>query len=124
MVDDCGLQAPMSAANFERSMLPPDTTATTLPVPAPPLSAAATAHPAAPSAMRCARSATNFIAAATSSSDTTMDPDRPLSLGHIVGSTDLPPAPSTNEAVHPSKYNGRPAASDAASGAAVAGSAA
>ena len=105
-------------------MLPPDTTATTLPVPARPLSAAATAQPAAPSAMRCARSATSVIAAATSSSDTTIDPDSPRSSGHIVGSTDLPPAPSTNDAVQSSKYTGRPAASDAASGAAVAGSAA
>src|SRR5712672_2936962 len=115
------MQAPMSDANVDRSMLPPDTTATTLPLPARPLSAAATAHPAAPSVMRCARSATNFIAAATSSSDTTMDPDNSRSIGHIVFSTDLPPAPSTNDAAHPSKYTGRSAASEADSGAAVAG---
>src|SRR6187401_3200699 len=99
----------MSDANLGRSMLPPDTTATTLPAPARPLSAAATAHPAAPSVMRCARSATNLIASATSSSDTTIDPDNPRSIGHIVSSTDLPPAPSTNDEVHPSKYTGRPA---------------
>ena len=41
-----------------------------------------------------------------------------------MSSTDLPPAPSTKDAVHPSKNIGRPAASDAASGAAVSGSAA
>jgi hypothetical protein len=41
-----------------------------------------------------------------------------------VASTDLPPAPSTNDAASPSKYTGRPAASEADSGAAVSGSAA
>src|SRR5580765_4667888 len=114
----------MSDANVDRSMLPPDTTATTLPVPARPLSAPATAHPAAPSVMRCARPATNVMAAATSSSDTTIEPDSSRSIGHMVLSTDLPPAPSTNDEVHPSKYTGRLAASEADNGAAVAGSAA
>src|SRR3954468_18684276 len=105
-------------------MLPPDTTATTCSVPAWPLSAAAGAQPAAPSTIKCARSATSAIAAATSSRETTIDPDNPFNMGHIVGSTDLPPAPSTNDAVQSLKYTGSLAASDAASGAAVAGSAA
>src|SRR5438105_11162788 len=105
-------------------MLPPDTTATTVPAPARPLSAAATAQPAAPSAITRARSATSFIARATSSSETTIDPETADSSGHIVASTDLPPAPSTNDADQSSKYTARPAASDAESGAAVSGSAA
>src|ERR1700716_2627775 len=98
-------------------MLPPDTTATVLPAPARPLSAAAIAQPAAPSAITRARSATSFIARATSSSGTTIDPDNGCSSGHIVGSTDLPPAPSTNDARQLSTYTGLPAASDADSGA-------
>ena len=53
--------------------------------PARPLSAAAMAQPAAPSAMTCARSATSFIARATSSSETTIDPASGASSGHIVG---------------------------------------
>jgi len=89
-----------------------------------PLSAPAIAQPAAPSAMTCVRSATSFIPSATSASETTSDPDSEESSGHIVGSTDLPPAPSTNEACQRSKDTGRPAASDAHSGAAVSGSAA
>src|SRR5262245_58784758 len=96
-------QAPTSIANLWRSMLPPETTATTLPRPAPPLSAAATAQAAAPSATTCARSAVSFIAQATSSSDTTIDPASACSSGHIDGSTDLPPAPSTNDACQLSK---------------------
>src|SRR5262245_8913580 len=119
-----GVHAPTSDANFARSILPPDTTATVLPAPARPLSAAAMAQPAAPSAMMWLRSATSFIARATSSSVTTIDPESRDSSGHIVGSTDLPPAPSTNDAFHCSKYFGAPAASDADSGAAVSGSAA
>ena len=114
----------VSAANFARSMLPPDTTATILPRPARPLSAAATAQPAAPSAMTRARSATRRIAWAASSSETTIEPASGRSSGHMLSSTDLPPAPSTNDAVQPSKNSGRPAASDAASGEAVSGSAA
>src|SRR5262249_19218504 len=102
-------------------MFTPDTTATILPLPARPLSAAATAQPAAPSAMTRIRSATSVIARATSSSDTTIDPDRRDSSGHMVSRTDLPPAPSTNDALQLSKYFGRPAASDADNGAAVSG---
>jgi hypothetical protein len=116
--------APMSAANFARSMLPPETTATIFPEPARPLSAAAMAQPAAPSAITRARSAASFIARETWSSETTIDPESGASSGHIVVSTDLPPAPSTKDAVQLSKYRGRPAASDADSGAAVSGSAA
>src|SRR3954468_7969380 len=117
-------QAPTSAANFGRSMLPPERPATIFPDPAPPLSAAAMAQPAAPSAITWARSAVNFIARATWSSVTTIEPLSLDSSGHIVGSTDLPPAPSTNDACQLSKYTGRPSSSDFDSGAAVAGSAA
>ena len=104
-------------------MLPPETTATIFPEPARPLSAAAMAQPAAPSAITRARSATSFIALATSLNDTTIEPDSGASRGHIVVNTDLPPAPSTKDAFQSSKYSGRPAASDANSGA-VSGSAA
>src|SRR5205823_8291069 len=68
-------QASTSDANLARSMLPPETTATILPAPALSPSAAAIAQPAAPSAMTCARSAACFIARATASSETTIDPD-------------------------------------------------
>src|SRR4051794_12034298 len=119
-----GVHAPTSAANLGRSILPPDTTATIFPVPARPLNAAAIAHAAAPSAITCARSAVSLIARAASSSVTTMEPVSEDSSGHMVARTDFPPAPSTNEARHPSKYTGRPAASEDASGAAVSGSAA
>src|SRR5581483_2247328 len=95
--------APTSAANLGRSMLPPETTATVGPLPALPESAAAIAQPAAPSPMTCTRSATSFMPRATSSSVTTIDPCSWLRSGHIVLITDLPPAPSTNEAVQLSK---------------------
>ena len=65
---------PRASAKRERSMLPPDTTATTLPAPARPLSAAAIAQPPAPSAITCTRSAVSRMAAATSSSGTTIEP--------------------------------------------------
>src|SRR5437763_17110481 len=104
-------------------MLPPDTTATILPAPQRPLSAAAIAQPAAPSAMTWLRSATSFIASATAFSETTTEPSSCDSSGHIVVKTDLPPAPSTKDAFQFSKYNGRPAPIDTLSGAAVSGSA-
>jgi hypothetical protein len=44
--------------------------------------------------------------------------------GHIDGSTERPPAPSTNDDCHASKVTGGPASNDAACGAAVSGSAA
>src|SRR5262249_38280678 len=91
-------------------MLPPETTATILPEPARPPSAAAMAHPAAPTAITRMRSATSLMPRATSSSETTIEPESCDSSGHIVGSTDLPPAPSTNDAVQPSKYTALPAA--------------
>src|SRR5262249_19072079 len=95
--------APTSSANRGRSMFPPETTTTIFPRPARPLKAAATAQPAAPSEITCARSATCRIARATSSSETTMDPANEQRSGHIDSSTDLPPAPSTNVAFHDSK---------------------
>ncbi len=72
-------------------------------MPALPLSAAAIAQPAAPSAMTRARSAASFMPRATSSSVTAIAPDSDASSGHIAGSTDLPPAPSTNDAFQFSK---------------------
>ena len=106
-------------------MLPPDTTATIFPVPARPLSAAAIAVPPAPSATMCTRSAVLRMAAAMSSSGMTIEPStRSLSSGHIVGSTDLPPAPSTNDGFQASKRLASPRRSDSSSGAAVSGSAA
>ncbi len=63
---------------------------------------------------------------ATSSSDTTIDSSTSvLSSGHIVGSTDLPPAPSTNDGCPVRRSSSAsPRASEVASGAAVSGSAA
>ena len=50
------------------------------------------------------------IARAASSSDTTIDSStHALSSGHIVGSTDFPPAPSTNDACQASKRLACPA---------------
>src|SRR5205823_392800 len=87
--------APTSWANFFRSTLPPETTATTFLCPRSPIAgeiAAATAQAAAPSAITRARSAVSFIAAAASSSDTTIDSwTYSRSSGHIVSRTDLPP---------------------------------
>src|SRR6185503_220735 len=116
--------ASVTLANVLRSMLPPDAITTTVPCTRP-VSAAATAHPAAPSITTWQRSATSRIAAATSDNGTTMDEStRRESSGHIVGRTDLPPAPSTNDGRHASKRLGPPLRSDVASGAAVSGSAA
>src|SRR5215208_6898339 len=79
-------QAPTSDANFDRSILPPDTMATMRPR-ARPVSAAATAQAAAPSVMTRHRWATSFIADATSASGTTIEPaTSSLSRGHIVRS--------------------------------------
>ena len=95
--------ARVSDANVVKSMLPPETMATMRPR-ARPVSAAATAHAAAPSAITWQRSATMVMALATSVSGTTIDSSTTRdSSGHIVGSTDLPPAPSTNDACQPSK---------------------
>ena len=69
--------------------------------------------------------AARFIADATSARGTTIESsttDR--SSGHMVGRTDLPPAPSTNDACHPSKRDASPRLSDNDIGAAVSGSAA
>ena len=106
-------------------MLPPETTATTFPGPARPLSAAAMAQPAAPSAIDMRPFGCQFHRARDLvERDDHGSGERSRASGHIVVSTDLPPAPSTNDAVQLSKYIGRPAASDADSGAAVSGSAA
>ena len=83
------------------------------------------AQPAAPSAMTRARSAVRRMASATSSSETTNEPaTQAESSGHMVGRTDLPPAPSTKDACQSGNQLGSPFSNDSASGAAVAGSAA
>ena len=66
------------------------------------------------------------MAAAISSSDMTIESSTSVfSSGHMVGSTDLPPAPSTNDGCQASKWLGLAALSaTVASGAAVSGSAA
>ena len=80
-------------------MLPPETTATILPVPARPLSAAAMAQAAGAFGDdvhalggRCASPRRSRRATRRSSRRRAS-----CSSGHIVGSTDLPPAPSTND---------------------------
>src|SRR5260370_35547068 len=97
-------QEPTTSANLDKSILPPETTATILPRPAWPLRAAAKAQPAAPSAMMCARSATSFIARATPSSVRTIEPSGGCGSEPIGGSSDFPPAPSANAALHAPKY--------------------
>src|ERR1700683_4514634 len=64
--------------NLCMSILPPETIAATFPGPACPLTAAATAHAAAPSARTRARSATSRMAEAASSSLTTITPSTSL----------------------------------------------
>ena len=104
-------------------MFPPETTQTTYPRPAFPAIAAATDAAPAPSAIVRFRTATTRTASATSASVETNDPARrPLASGHISGSTLFPPIPSTKLARY-STETGRPAASDAAKGAAVSTSA-
>ncbi len=109
-------------------MLPPETTATIRRWPREASAgetAAATAQAPAPSAMTRARSAVSRIACAASSSETTIDSSTwSRSSGHIESSTDLPPAPSTNDGVHSSKRLAWPRSIDRLSGAAVSGSAA
>src|SRR4029079_13170193 len=99
--------APTSCANRARSTLPPETTATIFVWPRRAISgeiAAATAQAPAPSAITRTRSATSFIARAVSSSGTTIESSTySRSSGHIVSSTDLPPAPSTKDGCHSSK---------------------
>src|SRR5712671_4864979 len=88
--------AETSSENLLRSIFPPLTTHTILPLPALPLSPAATAHAAAPSQIKWFRAATIFIARRVSSSETTIDPaSRRLAKVHMLGKTDLPPQPST-----------------------------
>src|ERR1051325_3125608 len=113
-----------NSANFLRSMLPPEMTATMGPSPALPLSAAATASAPAPSAMTRTFSATRRIARRTSSSETTIEPSTmPCIRSHIRGKMLLPPAPSTNEACQFMNCCGPPFSNDSAPGAAVSGSA-
>ena len=87
------------SASLLRLMLPPETTHTTFPLPARPVSAAADASAPAPSAITRARSASVRTAAATSL--TPMDRARSTSgatSGHMLSSTRRLPEPSTNEA--------------------------
>src|SRR5262249_29151462 len=68
------VQDELSAQNRSRSMFPPDTRATTFPVPARPEAAAAIAQAAAPSTITRLRSAASLTARPASSSVTTSDP--------------------------------------------------
>src|SRR5262249_30221602 len=111
-------------ASLLLSILPPETMHTILPPPARPVSAAAQAAAPAPSATTWLRSASSLMAAAISASDTTSEPaSRACASGHISASTLLPPMPSTKLGVYDTDW-GAPAASEAASGAAVSTSAA
>src|SRR5262249_24799732 len=113
-----------NSANFFRSMLPPEITATMGPSPALPLSAAATPSAPAPSAMTRTFPATRRMARRTSSSVTTIEPSTiPCIRSHIRGKMLLPPAPSTNEACQLLNSCGEPFSNDSAPGAAVSGSA-
>ena len=108
-----------------RSMLPPDTMATTVPRTCP-VSAAATAHAgcAFDHHMTAIGDEPHRGGDVRQRHDDETTRRARESSGHIVGSTDLPPAPSTNDACQPSKRLARPLRSDVASGAAVSGSAA
>jgi len=87
------------SASLLRLMLPPETTHTTLPVPARPLSAAAGASAPAPSAMTRTRSASVRTAAATSATGmATAASTSGATSGHMLSSTRRLPEPSTNEA--------------------------
>src|ERR1700693_5352153 len=104
-------------ASLAGSMLPPEMTQTTLPAPARPAIAAAAEIAPAPSAMTRLRSARSRPAAATSGTDRTRDPARSeLASGHISGSMDLPPMPSTKLDVC-GTVTGLPAAGGAEKGA-------
>src|ERR1700693_647925 len=106
-------------ASLAGSMLPPEMTQTTLPAPARPAIAAAAEIAPAPSAMTRLRSARSRTAAATSGTDRTRDPARSeLASGHISGSMDLPPMPSTKLDVC-GTVTGLPAGRDAEKGGAV-----
>jgi cysteine desulfurase family protein (TIGR01976 family) len=88
---------PRISASLLRSMLPPEITHTTLPVPARPLSAAAGASAPAPSAMTRTRSASVRTASATSATGIDSAPSTSGSTsGHMVSSTRRLPEPSTN----------------------------
>jgi len=80
---------------------------------------AATDAAPAPSATIAERATRSLIAASTSGSGDTREPARSrFTGGHISSSTAFPPMPSTNVGVR-STSTGRPAAIEAASGAAV-----
>jgi hypothetical protein len=80
-------------------MLPPETTHTTFPVPARPLSAAAGASAPAPSAITRTRSASVRTAAATSATGMARASSTSgATSGHMLSSTRRLPEPSTNEA--------------------------
>src|SRR5213594_162667 len=116
--------AAINSENFSRSMLPPETMATTGPLPTLPVSAAARPSAPAPSAITRAFSAMRRMARFTSSRVTTMEPSTTGSMRcHIRGNTLLPPAPSTNVAFQSENTCAEPFANESAAGAAVSGSA-
>src|SRR5436190_8664819 len=91
----------ISSKNLSRSILPPETTATIGPLPALPLSAAATDNAPAPSAITRVFSAISRIALFVSSKLTTIEPSATGFIRfHILGKTLFPPAPSTNDCFH------------------------
>src|SRR2546430_9580786 len=101
-------------------MLPPETTATIGPLPALPLSAAATDNAPAPSAITRLFSASNRIARLVSSKLTTIEPSATVRIrSHIRGKIFLPPAPSTTDCLHPVKASGDGFANDNAPGAEI-----
>ena len=121
-------QAPTSRANVDKSTLPPDTTATTRPM-------TAGGHLRRERGGDRARSRPfgdhvqpfrdDAHRVAASSSVTTIESlTCSRNSGHIVETTDFPPAPSTNDAFHSSNRLAFPALRERDSGAAVSGSAA
>jgi len=89
---------PRISASVLRLILPPETTHTTFPVPARPLSAAAGASAPAPSAMTRMRSASVRTAPATSATGIVSAPSTSgATNGHMLSSTRRLPEPSTNE---------------------------
>src|SRR5262249_29684535 len=90
--------SPTTTHSLFRSMLPPETTHTTLPPPAWPASPHATGQAPAPSAMTRLPSASNRMAAATSARPATKAPSISCrARWSISGKTVLLPIPSTNE---------------------------
>src|SRR4051794_27657256 len=119
-----GIPPRRMVARTSLSMLPPLTTQTMVCAWTKPSSATATEAAPAPSATTRERSARVRTADATAATDTTREPaSSVLASGHMSSNPPLPPIPSTKLGVGWIRI-ARPAASDAARGAAVSTSAA